>query len=378
MNDSTVDTNSGLDPSFADKGVADDFQRSLPFKIVEGRADGKILLVGSKADPKFQLVQLLKNGTPDLEFGVEGTVTGVFAAGFGAIGISAHLLADEKILLIGGHWVQPTRLVTALARFHRNGTPDISFGVNGIVITDREISRNSPTAIGPKGEIIVGGSPTTLIYHSSGEFKVSFSARFTAQALAVSGTTVTLIGMPSANHGAVSRFDMNGTIDSTFGEGGLIRIHLNTPLLALNGLLLREDNSFFVSGYRDEDAITGPKCRGLLAAFTSTGSPNPGFNGGEPVISKYHEPCQWSSIGGDPARGLVVTGSTGLQGSESALIARYRNTGELDDSFGNKGYLETSFDTGIAKAISMLVQADQKPVVSIDRPAKPTIVRYLA
>jgi hypothetical protein len=219
-------------------------------------------------------------------------------------------------------------------------------------------------------------TPTRIqVYKSDGQFErnIAMGPPVLGPTLGTSVNAITVAGVYSG-YGVIARYSLNGNPDPNFGENGRVRFRVNDELTAFTGLLLRDDNSVFVTGLKGET-----ENRGILAAFNRNGQPNLVFNGGKPVVSEHpsKHTFLWSGIAMDGANGLIVTGTIGPEDDERTLIARYKMTGEIDVSFGKEGFLETRIGEGNENAFSLLVQPDGKPIVSIDRESLPAVVRYL-
>lgn len=409
MSHSTIDpSKQGFDPDFANRGMFYEFaQGSSPMKILGRTTGGKILLAGSalpevagKPLSQFQLVQLLEDGTPDPDFGTSGFVVGGFKENHHAYTDGANLLKDGKILLIGTHWGALNQL--AFARFLADGSLDQTFGDGGVYITPipsasgappttRQSSRNAlslPTAIGPNGEIITASGLRVRRYTSDGKEDMRFDTQLRSiNAVGVSATgKITVAGVNRQRQGVIARFKANGTPDNTFGDNGYLAFSVfkgRDAGTVVNCMVLRDDDSIFVAGIADPDIFTpdGATERGMLAAFNSNGSPNLVFNDGKPVVTELPsgQSCRWKDIYHSLPDRLVVVGSTGTHGSESSLIARYKTSGETDSSFGNNGHRVTDISSDREEWLSVLVQPNNKILVSGDCTIKTdpaTVVRY--
>ncbi|PNB71652.1 hypothetical protein C1X64_24035 [Pseudomonas sp. GW456-E7] len=400
----------GFDPAFANRGMFYEFAPgSSPMQILGVRTDGKILLAGSaKGVPtepmrlQFQLAQLLENGTPDPDFGNKGIVTGRFKDNFHADTSGACLLKDGKTLLIGTHYGQLAQL--AFARFLEDGSLDNTFGTGGIYIPPLPSTSKRPKtpaspkskrnalrlamAIGLNDEIITAAGNKVRRYLSNGHEASEFSVQLhNAHAVGVTANgKITVAGINRARKGTIARFNANGTPDLGFGDKGYVVFSIaegSNAATLVYSLLLRDDGSLFVTGLMDADIYdaTGSKQRGMLAAFNSNGTPNLIFNGGKPVVTQLPsgQACRWRAITAASADRLVVVGSTGLQGSESSLIARYKTNGEPDTSFGDGGFRVTDIGSGREEWLSVRVQPDHKILASGDGTSKTdpaTLVRY--
>jgi uncharacterized delta-60 repeat protein len=183
-----------LDPSFGGGGIV---QTSLG--LVGGRdqyvdvtelPDGRILATGTadlyEASSDFAVVRYLTNGELDPAFG-----NGGIAIAPGPDVDDAHaslVLPDGKIVVAGDTMYQPNSYEFQLVRFLPNGVLDTSFGGDGIVTT-RFDGYSSATALGVQadGKIIAGG------WTQPGDWQSKF---------------------------ALARYNVDGTLDTTFGDGG--------------------------------------------------------------------------------------------------------------------------------------------------------------
>src|SRR5882672_3690483 len=179
-------------------------QDDIAFAIVL-QPDGKIIAVGSSSTTpaKVVVIRYNANGTPDSSFGNNGiTVTSLPSAD--ADGFAAILQADGKLLVAGRSCPLSGSSSFLLLRYHTDigtgtpGTLDTGFGTGGIVTTG-----------------IPSGVSTS------------------ANAIALSGTNILLAGQSKIGGNfviALARYTSSGALDSTFGSGGII----STPIGALD------------------------------------------------------------------------------------------------------------------------------------------------
>src|SRR5262249_55921712 len=132
--------------------------------------DGKIVEAGTDflngdnpgldgTTPRFAVTRHNADGTVDWTFGQLGFTTVPFPRG-GAQATSVALQSDGK-LVVAGVFVAPgaTRPDFALARLNPDGTPDSSFGTNGLVITDFGAPEwASSVVVQADGSILAAGS----------------------------------------------------------------------------------------------------------------------------------------------------------------------------------------------------------------------------
>ncbi len=153
------DSDGNLDASFGSGGYAFtdvDFGSATSVSI---QSDDKILMAGG-FDSNFVLVRYDKNGILDGTFNTYGKVYTDLGGNCGAEAYSIAIQSNGKIVLAGRR-SDNSGEDFALVRYNGNGTPDTSFGNNGIVITDvRENTskdRAYSVAIQSDHKIVVGG-----------------------------------------------------------------------------------------------------------------------------------------------------------------------------------------------------------------------------
>ncbi|WP_157368864.1 tandem-95 repeat protein [Zavarzinella formosa] len=160
-------TNGSRDNTFGNHGVVKlDFGPSNPGAFdVKIQGDGKIVLAGTSSTTSdnfgFALARLNANGSPDTTFGDDGLVlTAPSDMQFEAIeGIA--LLPDGKILAAGGAGIGPSITPTpVLLRYMPDGSLDTTFDDDGIVTTDLPSDGGgiaNAIAVQTDGDILLGG-----------------------------------------------------------------------------------------------------------------------------------------------------------------------------------------------------------------------------
>lgn len=197
------------DNSFGQDGIVMSVEgtEGCYLKNIKLQDDGKILAIGvcNKIDTgngdygDVMLARYNSDGTPDLNFGSNGVIITSFGESTDIM-YSILLQQDNKIIICGLVASNTDAGDLAMMRFHANGSLDTSFGDEGMVITDLDNSLDycEPSLIQPNGKIILGG----FIYTYSDE---SYDL-------------------------LISRFNSDGSPDSTFGTNGWTRtgIAINT------------------------------------------------------------------------------------------------------------------------------------------------------
>lgn len=229
-------------------------------------------------------------GDLDPSFGAGGMVTTDFAGGFD----EAYALVgqpDGKLVAAGlssGSW--------ALVRYHGNGALDTSFGSGGRVTT--ETGEAQAVVLQPDGKLVAAG-------RTGG----------------AGGTDIALV-----------RYNPDGTLDTTFGIGGLV----TTDFAAGNdrgwGLVLEPDGRLVAAGR----TTAGGTWDFALVRYRPDGTLDPTFGSGGRVITDF-------AGGSDEAYALVRQPDGKLVAGGSCKLARYNHDGSLDASFGSGGKVTTPF-----------------------------------
>ncbi len=334
------DIDGKLDASFGANGVilynsdADYIDRGSAVAI---QLDGKILvLANSHNGPDSFNIMLLRyepDGSPDLAFGTNGIATYMGPSqGANDFGNALAIQPNGKIV-VAGSTEDGTQADLLVLRYNNDGTPDITFGLNGVVTYNHQANAQSQSndygravAIQPDGRIIVVGNTNI----DSG----------TDQVLMV-------------------RFNGNGFLDTSFGGGTGSVIFATAGTAAFgNGVAFDpERGKIVVAGTMADKYV-------LVLRYEADGLPDNAF--GEMGIATYGNQSKSSghAVAILPDGKILVAGSTTV-GAPDLLVLRYEDNGILDTGFGNGGIV--IFDSElyyIDGAASMALQADGKIVLA--------------
>ena len=326
--DGSLDTTFGVS-GFVDSRIdlaraAEQFASDLAIQ-----PDGKILEVGSIsiivqetpsggiADLEVGLARFDASGQLDTSFGVNGYVTIPFLnQTFNPV---IALQPDGKIVVVGLTTAQNTGadFQLALARFNADGSLDPSFGTNGMTITAApsgfSYSRPPGVALQPDGKIVIaaGTSPPD---GSNGEF-------------------------------VLARYDASGTLDTTFGQDGLVTTPFAASAAAMS-VALEPDGRIIAAGYAGSDFA--------MARYESSGSLDPSFGQNGVITAPMTAPFSGQPIALQPDGEILAVGSIGGDFG----IARFDASGQLDTSFGEGGEVATSFGQLGSSALAVFLQPD--------------------
>jgi uncharacterized delta-60 repeat protein len=250
------------------------------------QADGKIVVAGdgSAAGSQtldFVLARYNGDGTLDGGFGTGGKVVTTFEPDSLDTGQAAVLQPDGKIVVAGRTRKIGVGGSLALARYLPDGRLDASFGGDGLVVT-----QVTPTmipaalALQPDGKLISGGwnGQTSVIvrHNSDGSLDLSFDGDgvlIGAAGLSIArDVALQPDGRILVADGSVVRLNTDGSLDSTFGTGGTAR----PAMVDAEALAVQADGEILVSG----TFYTATDGDFAVARLTSTGQPDPRFRRG--------------------------------------------------------------------------------------------------
>ncbi|AWI25916.1 T9SS type A sorting domain-containing protein [Flavobacterium pallidum] len=307
-------------------------------------ADGRILIVGSKSTVpnnsnydyfNFAMAMYLPDGTPDLSFGTNGILQTDFA-GHGDVAKAIDIQPDGKIIVAGYvtiTWASHTTF--GIARYNPDGSLDTGFGQDGFVVGDFE---DDPQRIEyahyikwVDEKIIVGGS--TSIYDNQDIDDMAI---------------------------AVLRINADGSPDTTFGANG--RVVTSFALEQdVYTFLPAPDGGIYAAGSIDQSGVTNA----LLIKYNSDGSLDAGFGDNGKVI--FNDSLFPGSVISRLLLhdGKILCSGTVYDGTEvNLMLMRYNLNGSIDTSFGSNGIF--AFDINgnqIDYSIDMLLQPDGKLVM---------------
>ena len=279
-----------------------------------------LLLVGLAALPAQAAA-----GDLDTTFGSGGTIITIMPnKGWG----NQIAIQPDGKLVVGGFNGANTVTDVSVVRYNTDGTLDTTFGPShtGIVITNfggQDYAR--ATILQPDGKILAGGSGGAA---NGGDF-------------------------------ALARYNSDGTLDSTFGTGGMVLTDFAGRQDVIRALLLQPaDNKIIAAGFT---GYTG-HFDFALARYNPDGSLDPTFGVAGKVVTDFGRVDQGRGAVLQPDGKIVMDGLSKSTNSVSDFaLARYNSDGSLDTTFGVGGKVMTDFGKfEVARAI--VLQPDGKIV----------------
>lgn len=384
-----------LDPTFNPPLGWVSYDHAISGNGVAVQPDRKIVVVGTTLNPLNDDALVLRYGTDgklDASFGANGVITFDSDAGYIDRGSAVAVQPGGGILILANSHNGPDSFNVLLLRYKPDGLADTAFGNNGIVTymgpTQGADDFGNALSIQPDGKIVVTGSThdgtqadlLVLRYNSDGTpdntFGLNGVITYNHQSNAQSQSNdygravaiqpdgkIIVVGNTNINSGAdqvlMVRFNGNGFLDTSFGggQGSVTFATAGTAALGNAMAFDPERGKIIVAGSMGDKYV-------LVLRYELNGVPDESF-GEKGIVTYSNESRSFGkavAIQGDGK--ILVAGSTTV-GAPDLLVLRYEDNGVLDAAFGNGGIVifdsELYYSDGAA---SMALQADGKIVLA--------------
>ncbi len=283
--------------------------------------DGKILCAGmaytANTNREYEgdsynavIFRYNADGSPDTSFGDNGMVMNKIPSpnneGRVYTGIYyIKLLADGKFLTYGFRGLNSQIGIVLLCRYHADGSVDSSFGNNGCV--------ESITTPLTAGTPVVIQPDNKILVLSAEVNSITNSALF-----------------------RLERYNTDGDIDSTFATNGLVVTTFGYLQNFPTNLALQDDGKIIASGVGNS--------RILIARYSSNGALDNSFDGDGKVITAFGIGSSNSFLRAMPNGKIQVAGLTSTSTSNNFSITQYNTNGSLDLTFDGDGRTLAPFD----------------------------------
>jgi len=300
-----------LDPSFGNAGLVTTSITNVPYydlaRSMKVQADGKIVVSGWILEPmeegdyitSYFLARYNPDGSLDSSFGNDGKVVGSPFTSAERVGTDIALRADGKIVAIGYQPAIASGFGFALNRYNADGTPDISFGTGGRVVTPfgTGCAGVDHVVVQPDGKILVTG---------------------------------TVSECQNSDAYTIFRYDADGSIDGNFGTNGRVVTQIGTGNSKIGETLLQDDGKILLVGSGNNAVV--------MVRYRTNGGLDPDFgvNGkAEHSIGLYGSRVMDSVI--QPDGKIAATGHGSFGQGLTARVARYNANGSIDTGFAEDG-----------------------------------------
>ncbi len=277
-------------------------------------------------------------GSLDPTFGIAGILT----TDFGSTSDHAHAIAlqsDGKTVVVGSvndDIATPSDI--AISRYNLDGSLDTSFGTIGYVTLD------------------LGGT------ESLADVAIQTDQKIVATGYTLTGNNSQVLLM---------RFLSDGSLDPSFGTGGLVTTEVSPFLDRPQALSIQADGKIVVAGWQ----ITAPNLAiasadYMLVRYNSNGSLDTSFGTNGIVVTDFiGEQDQAYDVALDTDGNIVVVGKATINHSLSRQfgVVRYDSNGNLDTSFSEDGKVTTGFSfSSRDRADAVAIQSDGRILVGGD------------
>jgi uncharacterized delta-60 repeat protein len=334
--DTTFDTDGKVTTNI---GVPSSEARSVAIQ-----SDGKIVAVGS------HIVRYNVDGSLDTTFAGIGLATTNFLPNDVAIQI------DGKIVMAGTNYYSPNGAFVVV-RLNPDGSMDTTFDIDGKVTTEiSNLNAITAVAIQTDGKIVAAGFTSTnnsnrafavVRYNIDGSLDTTFDSdgivittalspydRANDVAIQADGKIVVAGSAYNSsiyrNYFAVVRYNTDGSLDTTFdGDGKVITPILNNDSVA-NAVAIQMDGKIVAAGYSDNDFA--------VVRYNIDGSLDTGFDEDGKVITTVLNSVEIATAVAIQMDGKIIAAGSSRDGNSNSdfALVRYNTDGSLDNSFTNQ------------------------------------------
>ena len=283
---------------------------------------------------------LASDGGLDPTFGIGGQVTTDFNHSTD-IANAVALQSDGKLVVVGQTYTNNdyTGEDFAVARYNTNGSLDTTFGVSGKVTTDFPglAAVASSVVIQPDGKILVAGGAFPN-FTFLGDFKIV-------------------------------RYNSNGSLDTTFGVGGIVTTSFPGQGSYAFALALQPDGKIIAAGtdFVNFSSDDSSNTDFALERYNANGTPDTTFGGDGQVTTDFDGFNDDAfAVLVQPDGKIVAVGSEKNPATYYDFAAvRYLANGTIDTTFGVAGKVRTDFGhADFDQARSAVLQPDGKIVAA--------------
>ena len=350
------------------------------------------------------LVRYTSAGELDTTFGTNGiTVTTFAGIAFDPFGFAVHKNGD--ILVAGVATTKSGRNEFGLARYTSNGVLDTTFGTNGLVTTKVGTRSDAPSAmvLQPNGQIVMGGFEVAegnipgmmSLVRYNGTLDTTFgkggislaSVTFLGPetlALLSNGDYLGVGQNASGNTGIVAEFSSKGVLLSKVTSAKVVAA-LSSSQSAVPNVMFQSPTVFQPNGHyvvATTSCTFHSECRGTKFAvnrFLETGKTDASFD----ATVESFDPTQTTSVAEAvalQANGQIVVG--GLINQDAPIVGglvRLDSNGELDTAFGTVDSFGVCCSVTSDQTFSgLLIETDGKIVAIGGLDGDLAVARYLA
>jgi uncharacterized delta-60 repeat protein len=324
-------------------------------------------------------------GTLDFSFGNEGIVTSVITEGFNMANTVA-VQPDGKIIAAGHTGFSPDYDV-AVVRYNEDGSNDNTFGTNGMIVLSPTTTSDYPydIALQTDEKILIGGyiwtgSSTDVLLirlNADGSTDNTFGTNGivitdlgnggeVAEAIALQDDGKIILAGYNNDRFMLLRYDTNGTLDDTFGTGGVATADVGVGSSYGQDVVIQDDGRILVGGLAFN---TNSNYTFGIARFDTEGALDPTFaEFGTTTfnIGSGHDFMTAIALQSD---GKIIAGGHTWIANQPTLqydfaAVRIDENGNIDDTFGTNGMTTVHLNYDANYVTGMAIQDDDKIILS--------------
>jgi uncharacterized delta-60 repeat protein len=312
-----------------------------------------------------------KPGDLDGSFGGGGKVM----TNFGSDGDANSVAIDSRGRIVAAGGAGNPAPQFALARYRPNGRLDPSFSGDGLVTSDfgGTFPANS-VAIDSHGKVVAAGGSFAgselARYKHDGSLDSSFGAGglaatpgFVARSVAIDRRDRVVVAGIYQFRFAVARYRWNGTLDPSFGSDGIVTTSLGPRYRTDESASVAIDSRgrIVAAGYTH---ASNSARRFALARYKSNGTLDPSFSHGGTLRVAVGGPSYANSVAIDSEGRIVAAGVGARKRHFEFALARYTTNGSPDRSFSRNGEALTRFRSPDAGAKAVAVDSRDRIVAA--------------
>ncbi|MFP5265581.1 MAG: hypothetical protein ACLGJB_27155 [Blastocatellia bacterium] len=228
------------------------------------------------------------DGSLDSSFGTGGKVTTDFMGRLNQALAYATLIQNDGKIVAAGR-VDDVSSNFGMARYNSDGSLDLTFGSGGKVITDF-------AGLNDEGHgLVIQGDGKLVLAGTANDNNVFVDSAF-----------------------ALARYNSDGSLDNSFGSGGKVITEFGTVFVGANALLLQSDGKLVAAGGAGLDFA--------LARYNSDGSLDASFGTGGMIRTPFNSSCgraEALAVTLQRDGRIVAAGYASLCSASDFALARY-------------------------------------------------------
>ena len=293
---------------------------------------GKIVVAGTDGGERFAVVRYLADGALDPSFGGDGIVRTNLTPGTD-VGADMAIQADGRIVVVG-----PAGSASrfALVRYRRDGALDRTFGDGGKVLGRRGVAR--AVALQPDGKIVVTGydvyglvvarfrpdgtpDPT---FGGDGVVRRVGSQIFPLDVAIQANGRILIGGDFDIFAFGLARFTAKGKLDGGFGDDGIVSTEVGPGEQAITGLVIQADGRIVAAGRVGPHEGGDPVVPAFaLARYLRDGTLDTSWGGDGTLTTEFEGGASAAGAAIQANGSVVVVGGAGSGDAVSFALARY-------------------------------------------------------